>query len=61
MVALGFAVLLCRVIIRSKLGRLLLAMRDAESRVRFPGYSVTGAKLFVRTVRRSSRHRWGAL
>ena len=33
-----------------KLGRVLLAIRDAESRVRFLGYSVTGAKLFVWTV-----------
>ena len=38
---LGVAFLLCRFITRSKLGRLLLAMRDAESRVRFLGYSVT--------------------
>ena len=47
---LGAAFLLCRFIARSKLGRLLLAIRDAESRVRFLGYSVTGAKLFVWTV-----------
>ena len=37
---LGGAFLLCRFITRSKLGRLLLAVRDAESRVRFLGYSV---------------------
>ena len=49
-VILGAAFLLCRIITRSKLGRLLLAIRDAESRVRFLGYSVTGAKLFVWTV-----------
>jgi urea transport system permease protein len=48
--ALGAAFLACRFITRSKLGRLLLAIRDAESRVRFLGYSVTGAKLFVWTV-----------
>ncbi len=47
---LGLAFLLCRFITGSKLGRLLLAIRDAESRVRFLGYSVTGAKLFVWTV-----------
>ncbi len=47
---LGAAFLLCRCITCSKLGRLLLAIRDAESRVRFLGYSVTGAKLFVWTV-----------
>jgi urea transport system permease protein len=47
---LGLAFLLCRFITQSKLGRLLLAIRDAESRVRFLGYSVTGAKLFVWTI-----------
>jgi urea transport system permease protein len=49
-VALGFGYLLCRFITSSKLGRVLLALRDAESRVRFLGYSVTNAKLFVFTV-----------
>ena len=49
-VALGLGYLLCRFIISSKLGRVLLALRDAESRVRFLGYSVTNAKLFVFTV-----------
>jgi urea transport system permease protein len=48
-VALGAAFLLCRFITTSKLGRVLLALRDAESRVRFLGYSVTHAKLFVFT------------
>jgi urea transport system permease protein len=46
-VALGLGYLLCRFITASKLGRVLLAIRDAESRVRFLGYSVTNAKLFV--------------
>jgi urea transport system permease protein len=49
-VALGIAYLVCRFIIKSKLGRVLLAVRDAESRVRFLGYSTTNAKLFVFTV-----------
>jgi urea transport system permease protein len=49
-VALGIAYLGCRLITTSKLGRVLLALRDAESRVRFLGYSVTNAKLFVFTV-----------
>ena len=49
-VGLGIAYLLCRFITTSKLGRVLLAVRDAESRVRFLGYSVTNAKLFVFTV-----------
>jgi urea transport system permease protein len=46
-VALGLGYLVCRFITRSKLGRLLLALRDAESRVRFLGYSVDHAKLFT--------------
>jgi urea transport system permease protein len=48
--ALGIAYLFCRVITLSKLGRVLLALRDAESRVRFLGYSVTNAKLLVFTI-----------
>ena len=47
---LGIAYLVCRYITHSKLGRVLLALRDAESRVRFLGYSVTNAKLLVFTV-----------
>ena len=46
-VALGLGILVCRWIVTSKLGRVLVAVRDAESRVRFIGYDVTGAKLFV--------------
>jgi len=49
-VGLGITYLLCRYITRSKLGRVLLALRDAQSRVRFLGYSVTNAKLFVFTL-----------
>jgi urea transport system permease protein len=49
-VALGLAFLICRFIVTSRLGRVLLALRDAESRVRFLGYSVTNAKLFAFTV-----------
>jgi urea transport system permease protein len=48
--ALGLCFLLCRLIVGSRLGRVLLALRDAESRVRFLGYSVTNAKLFAFTV-----------
>ncbi|HEX6141825.1 MAG TPA: urea ABC transporter permease subunit UrtC [Geminicoccaceae bacterium] len=48
--ALLLALLLCRWISRSKLGRLLLAIRDAESRVRFLGYSTAHAKLLVWTL-----------
>ncbi|MGE3648538.1 MAG: urea ABC transporter permease subunit UrtC [Reyranellaceae bacterium] len=46
-IGLGATYLICRWIVNSKLGRVLLAVRDAESRVRFIGYSVTNAKLFV--------------
>ena len=49
-VGLGIAYLLCRFITTSKLGRVLLALRDTESRLRFLGYSVTNAKSFVFTV-----------
>jgi urea transport system permease protein len=48
--ALALAFLLCRFVVTSKLGRVLLALRDAESRVRFLGYSVTFAKLFAFTL-----------
>jgi urea transport system permease protein len=48
--ALGFGYLVCRFVVRSKLGRVLLALRDAEDRVRFLGYWVDGAKLFVFTL-----------
>jgi urea transport system permease protein len=48
--ALGGGFLLCRFIVASKLGRVLLAIRHAESRLRFLGYTVTGAKLFVFTL-----------
>ena len=46
--ALGF--LLCRAIIHSKLGKVLVAIRDAESRTRFLGYRVEYYKLFVFTL-----------
>jgi len=44
---LAATLVLLRFIIRSKLGRVMMALRDAESRVRFLGYSVTGVKLFA--------------
>ncbi|MBI1205949.1 MAG: urea ABC transporter permease subunit UrtC [Azospirillum sp.] len=48
LLACGF--LIGRFISSSKLGRVLVAIRDAESRVRFLGYSVTNAKLFAFTI-----------
>jgi urea transport system permease protein len=47
--ALLGAYLACRFIVRSKLGRTLTAIRDAELRVRFIGYDTTRYKLFVWT------------
>ena len=41
------SVLLCRSLLQSKLGRVLLAMRDREDRVRFSGYDVAHFKTFV--------------
>ncbi|NBC31087.1 MAG: urea ABC transporter permease subunit UrtC [Alphaproteobacteria bacterium] len=46
-VALALALLVCLFVVTSKLGRVLVAVRDAENRVRFLGYSVTHAKLLV--------------
>ena len=45
--ALAGSLLLCRAVVGTKLGRVLVAVRDAESRVRFLGYSVTAFKLVV--------------
>jgi urea transport system permease protein len=41
----GYAI--CRAIVTSKLGKVLIAIRDAESRTRFLGYRVEQYKLFV--------------
>ncbi len=41
------AYIACRAVVGSKLGRLLIAIRDSENRVRFTGYSVTNFKVFV--------------
>lgn len=40
-------ILLSRFILTSKFGRLLLAMKDKEDRVRFSGYDVSNFKIFV--------------
>jgi len=44
------ALVLARAVTQSKLGRVLTAVRDAESRVRFIGYEPLGFKLFVWTL-----------
>jgi urea transport system permease protein len=41
------AIFLGRFILNSKLGKLLLALRDKEERVRFSGYDVASFKVFV--------------
>lgn len=41
------AFMVCRGVVSSKLGKVLLAIRDAESRSRFLGYRVESYKLFV--------------
>lgn len=41
------SILLARFLLSSKLGKLLVAMRDKEERVRFSGYDVAGFKIFV--------------
>jgi urea transport system permease protein len=42
--------LLCRYIVTSKFGRVLAAIRDAESRIMFSGYNTRDYKLFVWTL-----------
>ncbi|MGB7037459.1 MAG: urea ABC transporter permease subunit UrtC [Xanthobacteraceae bacterium] len=45
---LGFVV--CRAVVTSKLGKVLIAIRDAENRTRFLGYRVESYKVFVFTL-----------
>ena len=45
--ALAGGLVLCRFIVASRLGRVLIAVRDAESRTRFLGYRDAHYKLFV--------------
>ena len=45
---LGF--IICRVVVSSKFGKVLVAIRDAEARARFLGYRVEAYKLFVFTL-----------
>jgi urea transport system permease protein len=49
-VCLVGAYLLCRLIVRSPAGKVLVAIRDSETRVLFSGYSPAAYKLFVFTV-----------
>ena len=47
--ALGFGYLACRYLMNSKLGRITVAIRDAESRTRFVGYRVEHYKVWIFT------------
>jgi urea transport system permease protein len=49
-VVLLLALVTCRMVVATKLGRVMMAVRDAEPRVRFLGYSVTSVKLFAFTL-----------
>jgi urea transport system permease protein len=46
-VALALAYIGCRYVVNSKLGRILVAIRDTEDRTRFVGYRVENYKLWV--------------
>jgi urea transport system permease protein len=46
-VALGASYLACRTIVESRAGRVIRAIRDAESRTRFLGYPVESFKLWL--------------
>ncbi len=46
-IALALGYIACRYIVTSKLGRVALAIRDAESRTRFIGYKVENVKLWI--------------
>ena len=48
-VALALGYLACRYVVNSKLGRVVTAVRDAESRARFVGYQVEHYKLWIFT------------
>jgi urea transport system permease protein len=50
MLTLMLAFLVCRLIVSSKFGKVLIAIRDAEARTRFLGYRVESYKLFVFTL-----------
>jgi urea transport system permease protein len=47
--ALALGYILCRLIVASKLGRVLVAIRDTEERTRFVGYRVESYKLWLFT------------
>ncbi|MBB6431352.1 urea transport system permease protein [Algisphaera agarilytica] len=46
-IMIGVCIILGRLILTSKLGKLLVALRDTEDRVRFSGYDVASFKTFI--------------
>ncbi len=48
--ALGIGYVICRLVVTSRAGRVMMAIRDAESRARFLGYRVEHYKLFAFTL-----------
>ncbi|WP_436639342.1 urea ABC transporter permease subunit UrtC [Microbaculum sp. FT89] len=49
-IALAAGFVICRAVVSSKFGKVLVGVRDAESRTRFLGYRVEHYKLFVWTL-----------
>ncbi len=49
-VMLAFGYIVCRLIVTSKLGRVVTAVRDAQSRTRFIGYRVEHFQIWIFTV-----------
>src|SRR5207342_2621198 len=49
-IALGIGFFICRALVTSKFGKVLVAIRDAEPRTRFLGYRAESYKLFVFTL-----------
>jgi urea transport system permease protein len=49
-VALALGYLIAQMVVRSKAGKVLIAIRDAESRTRFLGYRVENYKTYVFTL-----------
>ena len=45
--ALGVGYAICRMVVTSRAGKVLVSIRDSEARARFLGYPVEGYKLFV--------------
>jgi urea transport system permease protein len=60
-VALGMGFLICRALVTSKFGKVLVAIRDAEARTRFLGYRAESYKLFAFTLSASMAGVAGAL